>query len=94
MIETLSFIQDVCLLYPCGTLLQPEAHDIIGLSIRTVGLPGYPSGRIRRKTGDGVQSLGWEGAVENDNPLQYSFEIPWKGTWQATVPLGFAESQP
>ena len=49
------------------TLLQPEAHDVVGLSIRTVGFLGgsvvtNPPARQEVR----VQSLGWEDALEKE----------------------------
>ena len=72
------------------TLLQPEAHDIIGLSIRTVGLPGWLSSKeSARKAGDegSVPGLGRCRGEGNGNPLQYSClgNSMEKGAWQATV---------
>ena len=68
--------------FTCRTLLQPEAHDIIGLSIRTVGLPGWLSSKeSARKAGDEGSVPGLEDAVEKEMATHSSilaWEIPWR----------------
>ena len=76
--------------FTCRKLLEPEAYNVVGLSIKTVGLPGWLSGKESAcKAGDegSIPGLGRCPGEGKGNPLQYSClgNLIERGVWQATV---------